>query len=133
VRAQRSAAVVYLFFCFATSEFTANFFERRTKDSHRDSGSDTIHSRRKKAVNKFASTTAIVAVFMLSGAALSGQANAQDQQQSHRTHHYQDEASNAPLGDGGGHWAGKCWVATNGNSNSLYQGYWGECPKPGKH
>ncbi len=85
-------------------------------------------------MNKLASTTAIVAVFTLSAAAWSGQANAQDQQQYRRSHHYyQEEAANAPLGDGGARWNGKCWVPTIGNSNSLYLGYWGECPKPGKH
>jgi len=70
---------------------------------------------------------------MLSAAAWSGQANAQDQQQYRRSHSYYQEASNPPLGDGGARWAGKCWIPTNGTSNSLYLGYWGACAKPGKH
>jgi len=82
-------------------------------------------------VNKLASTTAIVAVFMLSGAALSGQANAQDQQQSNRSHHSQDEASNAPMGDVGAHWGNQCWNETRGAWGPVtYYGYWGPCPKP---
>ncbi len=78
-------------------------------------------------MNKLTSTAA-VATFLFAGTALSGQASAQDQQQYRRTHHYQ-EASNPPLGDGGARWAGKCWIPTAGSLNSLYLGYWGECPK----
>jgi hypothetical protein len=66
-------------------------------------------------------------VVIFSGMALSGQASGQEQ---HRRMQQYEDAYQAPIGDGGARWAGRCWIATNGSSNSLYLGYWGDCPRP---
>jgi hypothetical protein len=81
-------------------------------------------------MSKIALNAGVATVLVFSGMALPDKASGQEQQYRRmQQYQYQQEAQ-VPLGDGGAHWGGRCWIATNGSSNSLYLGYWGDCPRP---